>query len=82
MTAVELKTLLTRKPFVPVRLIMSDGTTHDVLMARTFLVTKNWLELGQPDPELPPPAVRNVRSIPVADIRSVVEFVPSPVATA
>jgi hypothetical protein len=77
MTALELKTLLTRKPFVPVRLIMNDGSTHDVLMARTFLVTKDWLELGQPDLELPPPAVRAVRSIPIAEIQQVVEIAPA-----
>lgn len=81
MTAVELKALLARRPFVPVRLIMNDGTTHDVLQARTFLVTKDWLSLGGPDPDLPPPAVRGIKSIPIADIRQVVEFAPSPQMT-
>jgi hypothetical protein len=77
MTALELKTLLARRPFVPIQLIMNDGRTHEVLMARTFLVLKDWLELGQPDPELPPPAVRNVKSIPIADIENVIDMTPA-----
>lgn len=74
MTAREIKAQLTTMPFTPKRIILNDGSTFDVLMARTFLVTKNWLELGQPDPELPPPAVRQIRSIPIAEVRDVVEI--------
>ena len=76
MTARELKDLLTRQPFQPVRLVMNDGRTHDVVMPRTFIVVTDWLELGQLDPEFPPPAVRGVRSIPIAEIKDIIEIDP------
>jgi hypothetical protein len=80
MTAPELKALLARRPFIPVRLVMKDGTTHDVLHARTFLITRDWLSLGGLDPDLPPPAVRGITPVPIAEIREAVEIAKSPAA--
>jgi hypothetical protein len=39
----ELKTLLTTKPFVPFTVVMSDGTYITVKHPETALLTKHWL---------------------------------------
>jgi hypothetical protein len=46
MTAEALKALLKRRPFVPFKIKMSDGTSYDILHPDMVLVTRNWANIG------------------------------------
>jgi len=45
-TAKELRSLMTRQPFQPFRIIMSSGEKYDVINHDAALVTRNWFEIG------------------------------------
>lgn len=42
----ELKELLVRKPFVPLRLYMTDGTTFDIRHPDNIIVLKSRVDIG------------------------------------
>lgn len=42
----ELKALLRRQPFVPIRIVLSDGTTYDVRHPEMALLTRSTVEIG------------------------------------
>ena len=72
MTAEELATTLSRDPFVPVRLDLSDGGKPLVLAARgRALVTLDRLVAMESDDPFAPPEQRRMRVVPLTSIRSV-----------
>ncbi len=42
----ELRTLLRRRPFVPMRVHLTDGTTYDVRHPEMALLTRSTVEIG------------------------------------
>ena len=48
MRAEELKQLLKRRPFVPVRLHMTDGTTYDIRHSDNVMVLRQRVDIGVP----------------------------------
>jgi hypothetical protein len=42
----ELRTLLQRRPFVPIRLHSTDGTTYDIRHPEMALLTRSTVEIG------------------------------------
>jgi hypothetical protein len=42
----ELRTLLRRKPFVPIRLYFTDGSTYDIRHPEMALLTRSTVEIG------------------------------------
>ena len=51
MRAEELRTLLRRTPFIPIRVHFSDGTTYDVKHPEMALLTRSTVEIGIEDAE-------------------------------
>ena len=47
----ELRHLLDRKPFVPIRLHSTDGTTYDIRHPEMALLTRSTVEIGLPEDE-------------------------------
>ncbi len=45
----ELRYLLDRKPFVPMRLHFTDGTTYDIRHPEMALLTRSTVEIGLPE---------------------------------
>ena len=48
MRAEELRQLLDRRPFVPIRLYFTDGTTYDIRHPEMALLTRSTVEIGLP----------------------------------
>ena len=46
MRAEELRALLARRPFVPIRVYFTDGTTYDVKHPEMALLTRSTVEIG------------------------------------
>ena len=46
MRAEELRTLLRRQPFVPIRIHFSDGTSYDVKHPEMAFLTRSTVEIG------------------------------------
>jgi len=46
MRAEELRDLLRRKPFVPIRLHLTDGTTYEVRHPEMAMLTRSTVEIG------------------------------------
>jgi len=42
----ELRGLLNRRPFVPIRLYLSDGTTHDIKHPEMWVLARSFIEIG------------------------------------
>jgi len=42
----ELRVLLRRQPFIPMRLFLSDGTTYDIRHPEMALLTRSTIEIG------------------------------------
>ena len=69
---------LTRaRPFVPFRIVTSDGTTYEVRHPELILVTPPSVIIGYPDPQEP----RNALRWDVVSNRQVVRLEPMPQAT-
>lgn len=51
MRAEELRSLLDRRPFVPIRLHFTDGTTYDIRHPEMALLTRSTVEIGLPEDE-------------------------------
>ncbi len=49
MRAEELRDLLDRRPFVPIRLHFADGTTFDIRHPEMALLTRSTVEIGLPE---------------------------------
>ena len=47
----ELRHLLDRRPFVPIRLHFTDGTTYDIRHPEMALLTRSTIEIGLPEDE-------------------------------
>jgi hypothetical protein len=47
----ELRTLLRRRPFVPLRIYFTDGSTFDVRHPEMALITRSTVEIGQEETE-------------------------------
>jgi hypothetical protein len=51
MRAEELRDLLRRQPFVPIRLHLTDGTTYDVRHPEMAMLTRSTVEIGLEEEE-------------------------------
>ncbi len=51
MRAEELRNLLSRRPFVPIRFYFTDGTTYDVKHPEMTLLTRSTVEIGLAEKE-------------------------------
>ncbi len=51
MRAEELRNLLSRRPFVPIRIYFTDGTTYDVKHPEMALLTRSTVEIGLEEQE-------------------------------
>ena len=51
MRAEELRHLLDRRPFVPIRLHFTDGKTYDIRHPEMALLTRSTVEIGLPEDE-------------------------------
>jgi hypothetical protein len=49
MRAEELRQLLDRRPYVPIRLFFTDGTTFDMRHPELALLTRSTVEIGIPE---------------------------------
>jgi hypothetical protein len=58
MGAVDIITLLRRRPFTPFQLISSDGTRYAVVHPELALVSPTAAVIGYPHPEIPGAALR------------------------
>jgi hypothetical protein len=47
----ELRTLLQRRPFVPIRLHFTDGSAYDIKHPEMALLTRSTIEIGLEDQE-------------------------------
>jgi hypothetical protein len=77
MAPAELLRLVRARPFVPFRLIMSEGSPHEVHHPDLILVALSIAAVGCPDPRREGLATR----IDVVSLRHIVriEFIPNPV---
>jgi hypothetical protein len=51
MQADEFRTLMRADPFVPLRILLNDGTTYEVMQPYMAMAMKAYLVVGIPDPE-------------------------------
>lgn len=67
MRAEELVELLRARPFVPLRIVMTDGRTYDIQHPGTALVLRERVDIGiRPDPETG--VVESVERCPLSHI--------------
>jgi hypothetical protein len=72
MSANDFRNLLSRRPFVPFRVVTSDGTIYEVRHPELVLVSLASVVIGYPAPEDP----RNASRYDIVSMRHVVRLEP------
>jgi hypothetical protein len=63
--------LLRDRPFLPLRVHLTDGAVLEIRAPRQAIVGSTWLDIGIPDPRLPEGIYDHIRTIPLTAVARV-----------